>query len=102
MLVIIVENTANEEKLNLVFTKDDGKYVGTNLTRYPFKIIHNELGIKNCRFYNLRGSYAAKILKNGVEIRDVADLLGHGNIETTEKYYISSSSDNQRSATEVL
>jgi len=49
------------------------------------------MGFKKCRFYDLRGTYATKILRNGVEIRDVADLLGHSKIETTENYYISSS-----------
>ena len=29
-----------------------------------------------------------KILTNGIEIRDVADILGHRNVETTENYYI--------------
>ena len=47
------------------------------------------MGFKKCRFYDLRGTYATKILRNGVEIRDVADLLGHSKIETTENYYIS-------------
>ena len=73
-------------------------YVGTDLTRYPFKIIHNELGIKKCRFYDLRGSYATKILTNGIEIRDVADMLGHKNIETTENYYITSLDENRNKA----
>ena len=77
-------------------------YVGTDLTRYPFKIIHNELGIKKCRFYDLRGSYATKILTNGIEIRDVADILGHRNVETTENYYISSTEKSKRLATDVF
>ena len=64
--------------------------------------LHNELGIKKCRFYDLRGSYATKILKSGVEIRDVADILGHRNIETTENYYISSSNDSRKEANEVF
>lgn len=99
----IVEGTEEDkERIKLVFTKDDGKYVGTSLTKYPYKIIHEELGIKNCRFYDLRGSYATKILKNGVEIRDVADLLGHGNIETTENYYISSTENSKIKATNAF
>lgn len=80
--------------LNLVFTSEDGKYSGTDIIRYPFSIIHKELGIKKCRFYDLRGSYATRILKNGAEIRDVADLLGHKNIETIENYYINCTKDN--------
>lgn len=63
---------------------------------------YNELGIKNCRFYDLRGSYATRILKNGIEIREVADILGHKNIETTENYYISSSTESRKEANDIF
>ena len=101
----IVQNDPNEKYeniLELVFTKEDGTYNGTDITRSPYNIIHNELGIKKCRFYDLRGSYATKILNNGVELRDVADILGHKNVETTENFYISSTSDSRKYATEVF
>ena len=62
---------------------------GKDIIKYPFKIIHNELGIK-CRFYDLRGSFATISLRNGCEIKDIAGFLGHKRIETTENYYISS------------
>ena len=96
------DNDSEKENLNLVFTKTNGKYVGTELVRYPFEIIHKELGIEKVRFYDLRGSYATKILKTGVEIRDVADMLGHKNIETTENYYVSSTSDSRKGATDAF
>ena len=60
------------------------------------------MGIKKCRFYDLRGSYATKILRNGAEIRDVADILGHSRIETTENYYISSSEKTRKEANDML
>lgn len=67
---------------------------------YPFKIIHKELGIKDCRFYDLKiWSYATTNLRNGVEIRDVADILGHKYIETTENFYISSTEQNKKDVT---
>ena len=92
----------NLKSVEMVFTKNNGLYVGTDIIKYPFKIIHNELGIKNCRFYDLRGSYATKILRNGAEIRDVADILGHSRIETTENYYISSSEKTRKEANDML
>ena len=95
-------NKIQDNNLDFVFTRDDGTYIGTDITRYPYKIIHNELGIEKCRFYDLRGSYATKILNNGVEIRDVADILGHRNIETTENLYISSTEKSKKYATEVF
>ena len=53
------------------------------------KIIRNDLGIK-ARYYDLRGSFATTSLRSGCEIKDIAEVLGHRRIETTEKYYISS------------
>ena len=51
---------------NMIFTRDNGKYCGTDIIKYPYKIIHNELEIENCRFYDLRGSYATTILRNRI------------------------------------
>lgn len=99
----IVENQSNilsMKPANMIFTRDNGKYCGTDIIKYPYKIIHDELGIENCRFYDLRGSYATTILRNGVEIRDVADVLGHKDIETTENYYISSTDETRKNATD--
>ena len=85
----IVENNSRRNKADMVFTRKDGTYSGTDIIKYPFKIIHHELGIK-CRFYDLRGSFATISLRNGCEIKDIAEVLGHKRIETTERYYISS------------
>lgn len=95
---IVLNKNCGEKNLDLVFVRDNGTYSGTDLLRYPFKLIHEELAIKKCRFYDLRGSYATKVLNNGTEIKEVADLLGHSNIETTENYYIRSMEDNKRNA----
>ena len=92
----------NSKNVEMVFTKNNGLYIGTDIIKYPFKIIHNELGIKNCRFYDLRASYATKTLRNGAEIRDVADILGHTRIETTENYYISSTSESIKRTNDML
>ena len=80
----------------------NGSYAGTDIIKYPFKIIHHELQIENCRFYDLRGSYATKCLRNGVEIKDVANILGDKRIETTENYYISSTAENKNDVTTVF
>ena len=77
----------------MVFTRKDGTYSGTDIIKYPFKIIHHELGI-NCRFYDLRGNFATKTLRKGCEIKDISKVLGHSRIETTENYYINSTKDN--------
>ena len=85
---IIESKYKNRNNVEMVFTRKNGSYAGTDVIKYPFKIIHHELQIENCRFYDLRGSYATKCLRNSVEIKDIADILGHKRIETTENYYI--------------
>ena len=98
----IVQNERNILQINkadMVFTRHNGKYVGRNILNYPFKIIHKELGIENCRFDDLRATIN---LRNGTEIRDVADILGHKYIETTEKFYISSTDENKKNVSDVF
>ena len=97
----VIESNSNRNRIEMVFTRKDGTYSGTDIVRYPFKIIHNELGIK-CRFYDLRGSFATITLRNGCEIKDVAEVLGHKRIETTEKYYISSTKEDKKRVNEKI
>lgn len=94
--------TKKNNNINLVFTKEDGTYLGTDIIKYSFKVIHKELEIENCRFYDLRGSFATRSLRSGAEIKDVANNLGHKKIETTENYYIFSSIENLKNVTETF
>lgn len=90
----VIESKSRNNKIQMVFTRKDGTYAGTDIIKYPFKIIHNELGM-SCRFYDLRGSFATISLRSGCAIKDIAEVLGHKRIETTEKYYISSTNEDQ-------
>ena len=90
----VVESKSKYNMVDMVFTRKDGTYSGTDIIKYPFKIIHHELGLEY-RFYDLRGSFATISLRNGCEIKDIAEVLGHKRIETTEKYYISSSNEDR-------
>ena len=69
---VIVESKSKKDRVDMVFTKRNGLYSGTDVIKYPFKIIRNELGIK-ARFYDLRGSFATTSLRNGCEIKDIAE-----------------------------
>ena len=50
--------------MNLVFTKENGICNGTDITRYPFKIIHDELGMDLLRkngFHNCNSNHCILI-----------------------------------------
>ena len=95
----IIQSNVKRNYIEMVFTRKDGTYSGTDIIKYPFKIIHHELGI-NCRFYDLRGSFATISLRNGCNIKDIAEVLGHKRIETTENYYIISAEDTLKKVSE--
>ena len=97
----IAESNLGHNKVDMVFTRKDGTYSGTDIVKYPFKIIHHELGIK-CRFYDLRGSFATISLRNGCEVKDIAEVLGHKRIETTQNYYITSTEEDIKKVTEIF
>ena len=89
----VIESQSRNNKIQMVFTRKDGTYAGTDIIKYPFKIIHHELEI-NCRFYDLRGNFATKTLRKDCEIKDISKVLGHSRIETTKNYYINCTKDN--------
>ena len=97
----IVESKYKHNRIEIVFTRKNGTYSGTDIVKYPFRVIHHELGI-NCRFYDLRGSFATISLRNGCEIKDIAEVLGHKRIETTEKYYITSTELDKKQVTKLF
>ncbi len=97
----VTNGKSKYNSVHMVFTRKNGYYAGTDISKYPFKIIHHELGF-NCRFYDLRGSFATISLRNGCEIKDIAEVLGHKRIETTERYYIISESNDKRKVVEFF
>ena len=74
-------------EVNLVFLKDNGVFEGTDTCKYPFKVIHYELGI-DCRFHDFRDTHATKLIENGADIKAVSERLGHSSIKTTYDIYV--------------
>jgi len=87
--------------------KGNGEYVFMNRGK-PIKSMQeaweNALkrgGIKNCRFHDLRHTFATYALFNGADLVSIRDILGHSDIRMTARY-AHSSEELKRRAVESL
>ena len=62
-------------------------HIATKSIQNSVKTAVEKAGIvKNATVHTLRHSFATHLLMNGVNIREIQDLLGHKNLETTMIY----------------
>lgn len=66
-----------------------------------FRRLCNRLGWNDVVFHTLRHSYASELVKQGVHIRIIAELLGHKDLSTTMRY-THVSQDSKREAIKSL
>lgn len=59
---IVESKYKGSRSVEMVFKRDNGTYAGTDIIKYLFKIIHNELGIKNKSLENI--AFYIKIIYN--------------------------------------
>lgn len=82
-------------EVNLVFVKNNGVFEGTDSCKYPFKVIHYELGI-NCRFHDFRYTHATRLIEAGADVKAVSKRLGHSTIRTTYEIYVRVNRKNEK------
>lgn len=70
----------------LVFTHANGKPIDSKTDRNRWHALLDDAGVTQRRLYDARHSAATMMLKQGVPMRVVMDLLGHSQISVTMKY----------------
>ena len=53
---------------------------------FKFKKLKEKTGIKNVRFHDIRHTFAINLIRNGFDISEVQQILGHATILTTKQY----------------
>ncbi len=69
-----------------VFTQWNGEMMNPQTPTKQFSKFLDRTGLKHRKFHSLRHTSATLLLYAGVSIKQVQGRLGHGNIETTNKY----------------
>ena len=74
------------DREELVFTKNGFKFNGDYISRKFKKAVRASKINPNIHFHDLRHSFASNLVKKGVSIYIVMQLLGHRDVRTTQKY----------------
>lgn len=75
-------------KFDLVFTHKDGKFINPVTYNTVFKRVCKNLNIENVTAYTLRHSFATRRLESHMDIKLLAELMGHSDIDTIYKNYV--------------
>ena len=66
------------------------------------KRILRDAGLEDCRFHDLRHTFATVALQNGVDIKTLSGMLGHYSSDFTLDTYTHVTGDMQRTAAEIV
>lgn len=76
----------NEWNYDFIAIKSNQKYLSYKQLNKIIKNIGNVIFNNQITPHDLRRSYATNLLRKGVDIKTVSELLGHNNINTTSRY----------------
>ena len=69
-----------------VFTNTNGRQFGRNHLLLHLQRLAKQAGVENVTLHKFRHTYATRLLENGADVVTVQKLLGHADIETTQRY----------------
>lgn len=92
----LVEETINEylesrpypnDKDQPIFLGSRGKRLNQGVAQHAMRQLRNALGLpENVTPHALRHSFATHLLQNGLNLRQIQELLGHSSLSTTQRY----------------
>lgn len=90
-----------KNKQGLLFYDEENKPLKAKNVSYQWDKILKKCNIPHKKFHSIRHTYASMLLKNGVDIETVAELMGHSAISITQIYLHSSTSQKQKAVNKL-
>lgn len=85
---------------NLIFTHEDGSIINPITFNSVFQRVCKSIGIFNVTAYTMRHSFATRRVEAHMDIKLLAYLMGHKNIDTIYKNYVTIHDDFKKSEQE--
>ena len=83
-----------------IFTGRPDRPMEPRTMQYRFSRFLKAQGIRPRGFHTLRHSFATRCVENGVDVKTLAEILGHSNVQTTLQMYVHPSMDQKRRSLE--
>ncbi|MFC4184224.1 site-specific integrase [Saccharococcus thermophilus] len=87
---------------NFVFINDKGKPIDPDYLTRKFRETVKILNVKQINLHGLRHTAATLLMKLGVHVKIVSDILGHSRVQVTLDYYSHSNEEMMRQSTNEL
>lgn len=85
---IYKSNNKTFDENSLIFVNSHCNYIDQSNLRKKWCKLLDKLGIEYKKWHRLRAGFACLMFEQGVEIKTVQELLGHGDINTTVNIYL--------------
>ena len=101
VLRMLREKKDNSEFVFQYVDPKTGKRKHLRFFRRSFENACRRANIKGFTFHDLRHTFASRLVRSGVDLITIKDLLGHYSVKTTERY-THSNREQKRKAVEIL
>ena len=99
----IIKELSNDRNGQFIFHTEEGKMLNRNSLHRTLKVMLKRAGIdKKPTLHDLRHTYASELIRNGVDMKTVQQVLGHSDITTTMNIYVHKSDDDLDILKDVL
>lgn len=97
------KKTANIAKCNrIIVHEDDGRSMQTRIFRWRYNKMLEDLNIRHLSFHTLRHTFATRALESGMDVKTLADILGHANPTITLMVYAHAMNDHKIAAMQLI